>query len=96
LHGADALSVNSRIDDEQRILDQIDAQSEAAGASFAVQLRRREVMSAVARGDQDAIRENARFLAAALQASDPESLDTYRKIFANLGLKEVVAAFPNP
>lgn len=96
LYSADALAANSSFEEEQRILDQVEAQSEDSSQNFAVQLRRREVVSAAARSDHDAIRENARFLAAALQSSDPESLDSYRRLFARMGIKEAVAAFPNP
>jgi hypothetical protein len=96
LNGADALAVNSRFDEEKRVLDQAGSQSEDAGAPLAVQLRRREVMADSALGDNDGVRENARFLAAALLSSEPESMDTYRRLFERLGIKEAVSAFPNP
>jgi hypothetical protein len=96
LNAADALAVNSRFEEEKRVLDEAEAQSEEFGAQLAVQLRRREVMADSALGDHDGVRENARFLAAALLSSDPESLDMYRRLFERLGIKEAASAFPNP
>jgi len=96
LFAADALAASSRTEEELQVLKQVEAQSEDANPAFAVQLRRREVMAAGVRGDHDALRENSRFLAAAVQASDPDSLETYRRLFVRLGYKEAAAAFPNP
>jgi hypothetical protein len=93
---SDALAVNNRSEDQQAVLEQVEAQSEHANAAFAVQLRRREVIAAAALGDRDAVREKARYLSAALLKSDPDSMDAYRRLFEKLGIKDAVAAFPVP
>jgi tetratricopeptide (TPR) repeat protein len=93
---SDALAVNNRSEDQQAVLEQVEAQSGHSNAGVAVQLRRREVIAAAALGDRDGVREKARYLSAALLKSDPDSMDAYRRLFEKLGIKDAVAAFPVP
>jgi tetratricopeptide (TPR) repeat protein len=94
LYYADALTNSSRVAEARVVLDQVEAQSEGSGLSFTVQLRRREVLAAAASGDRDAVREHARFLAAAVQRNDPDNIEIYRRFFARLGVKDALGAFP--
>lgn len=96
LYLSDALAAGGRPDDAQLILGQVEAQSEDGSQAFVIQLRRREIMTAAARGDPDAEREDARYLAAALQSSDPDSVEIFRRLYTRLGYKEALAAFPKP
>ena len=95
LYYADALTNSSRVAEARVVLGQVEAQSEGSGLSFTVQLRRREVLAAAASGDRDAVREHARFLAAAVQRNDPDNIEIYRRFFARLGVKDALGAFPS-
>jgi hypothetical protein len=93
LYYADALAVNSRLDDEEKVLKEVEVQSADAGGAFGIQLRRRQVFVEATRGDTDAVREDARELAADLQGSDPDNFENYRRLFTRMGIKEAAAAF---
>ena len=96
LYYSDALSEKSLSAEQQVVLSQLESQADEGNSAYAVQLRQREVVAAAARGDLDAEREDARYLAAAVLKNDPDSLDTYRRLFTDLGLKDAAAAFPSP
>jgi tetratricopeptide (TPR) repeat protein len=93
LYYADALAVNSHLDDEEKVLKEIEVQSADAGGYFGIELRRRQVFVAATRGDTEAVREDARELAADLQGSDPDNFENYHRLFTRMGLKEAAAAF---
>jgi predicted Zn-dependent protease len=87
---SDALARVSQLSDAQRVLTEVEAQTDDANAAFLRLLRQRQVEVAAARGDHDGAREYARRLAAALR-SDPDGMETLRRRFAQEKIPEAAA-----
>jgi len=87
---SDALARVSQLSDAQRVLTEVEAQTDDANAAFLRLLRQRQVEVAAARGDHDGAREYARRLAAALR-SDPDGMETLRRRFVQEKIPEAVA-----
>jgi tetratricopeptide (TPR) repeat protein len=88
---ADALARNSRFQEFQQVLGQIEAQAtEGGNAAFLQQLRLRQVIAAGALRDTDNVHEFARRLGAAL-SSKPDQLEAYRRYFQKVGMLEAAA-----
>jgi tetratricopeptide (TPR) repeat protein len=87
---SDALVRNSRLSDAQRVLTEVEQQTDDTNAAFLRLLRQRQVEVAAALGDHDSAREYARRLASAL-GSDPEGMETFRLRFAQEKIPEAVA-----
>jgi tetratricopeptide (TPR) repeat protein len=86
----DALMHNSQFKEVRQLLAQIEAQAPESSASFMIQLRQRQVITAAAAGDHDGAREHARRLAAVLHG-DAEGIEACSRIFQKLGITEAVA-----
>lgn len=87
---SDALVRVSQLSDAQRVLTEVEAQTDDANAAFLRLLRQRQVEVAAARGDRDGAREYARRLASAFR-SDPEGMETLRRRFLREGIAEAAA-----
>ena len=87
---SDALVRVSQLSDAQRVLTEVEAQSDDANSAFLRLLRQRQVEVAAARGDHDAAREYARRLAAALHG-DAEGMEALRQRFAQEKIPEAAA-----
>jgi predicted Zn-dependent protease len=87
---SDALVRVSQLSDAQRVLTEIETQSDDANTAFQRLLRQRQVEVAAARGDHDAAREYARRLAAALHG-DAEGMEILRQRFAQEKIPEAAA-----
>ncbi|WP_404420301.1 hypothetical protein [Nibricoccus sp. IMCC34717] len=91
---ADSLLRVGRVSDARRVLDELASQI-GDEPSFAVYLRRRQILAAAAAGATLAVREHARGLALLL-ASDPAALEATRRQFARAGLTEAAAELGGP
>jgi tetratricopeptide (TPR) repeat protein len=87
---SDALAQTSRLSDAQRILAEIEAQTDETNVNFLRLLRQRQVEVAAARGDHDGARDFARRLAAVTR-SDADALEVLRRRFAEKRITEAVA-----
>jgi hypothetical protein len=87
---SDALAQTSQLSDAQRVLAEIEAQTDDTNTAFLRLLRQRQVEVAAARGNPDGARDFARRLAAVTR-SDPDALEILRRRFAQKGITEAVA-----
>jgi len=87
---SDALARTRQLSDAQRVLAEIEAQTDDTNTAFLRLLRQRQVEVAAARGNPDGARDFARRLAAVTR-SDPDALEILRRRFAQKGITEAVA-----
>jgi hypothetical protein len=87
---ADALAKDAQLSDAQRVLTEIEGQTDDANVGFQRTLRRRQIEVAAARGDHDGAREYARRLMA-VSGGDTDAIETFRRRFVKLGISEAVS-----
>jgi predicted Zn-dependent protease len=87
---SDALVRTSQLSDAQRVLADVESQTDDTNTTFLRLLRLRQVEVAAALGDHDSAREYARRLAAVTR-SNADALELLRRRFDQKGIAEAVA-----